>query len=86
MRSTTFDLKPLSGRATRLDRSCQLIWVEPNVLMCLIKSNVVPHKCLGHVLGSAHGKFDVSSRSSVLDITATDKTGTGFHTSALYNL
>ena len=59
MAGTMFDLNPCHSRSSRLDWSSQLIWVDPNVLMYLIKSNGVPHKCLIHVLGSAHGKLDV---------------------------
>ena len=47
----TFDFKPcLIGRASGF-------WVDPNVLMHLIKRNVVPHMCLIHVLGLAYEKF-----------------------------
>ena len=59
MTGTTFDLKPSHSRSTRLDWSSQLIWVDLNVLIYLIKTNVVPHMCLIHVLGSAHDKFNV---------------------------
>ena len=59
MTGTMFDLKPCHSRSIRLGWSSQLIWVDPNVLMYLIKSNVVPHVYLIHVLGSAHDKLDV---------------------------
>ena len=62
MVGTVFDLKPCHSRAARVDRSSQLIWVEPNVFMCLIKSNVVLCICLTHVLCSTHEKFDVWSK------------------------
>ena len=62
MTGMVFDLKPCRSRSTRLDWSSQLIWVDPNVLMYLIKSNVGPHMCLIHALGLAHDKLNDSSR------------------------
>ena len=59
MTGTMSDLKPCHSRSIRLDWSSQLVWVDPNVLMYLIKSYVLPHMCLIHVLGSAHDKLDV---------------------------
>ena len=59
MTGTTFDLKPGHSRSTRLNRSSQLIWAYPNVLMYFIKPSVVPHMCLVHVEGSVHDKLDV---------------------------
>jgi len=41
-----------------LDRLSQLIWVDPNVLMYLIRSNIVPQMCLIYVSGSVHHKLD----------------------------
>ena len=58
MTGTTFDLKPYHSCSTRLDMLSQLIWVDPIVLMYLIKSNIVPHMCLIHVLGLPHGELD----------------------------
>ena len=38
MTGTMFDLKPCHSRSTRLDRSSQLIWVDPNVVMYSVNS------------------------------------------------
>ena len=50
----TFHLIPRHSRSTHMGGSSQLIWIDLNVFMCLIKSNVMPHMRSIHILVSVH--------------------------------